>query len=272
KAQMWMSPQSFNREWMDQFFGILKQQPTWLTGIVFGPQVRMSLPQLRAAVPERYPIRHYPDITHSRQSQYPVPDWDVAYAVTEARETINPRPEDERAIFRLLQPYTMGFLTYSEGCNDDVNKMVWSSLGWNPDTPLDQILREYGRYFIGDRYADSFAQGLLALEKNWRGPLAANEGVEKTLARFQDIERTASPHLLANWRFQQALYRAYYDAYTRRRLLSENRVEEGAMRELRNAPPNGSISAMNAAEMTLDLAVVDKETVNWRARIFELAE
>ena len=44
---------------------------------------RMSLPQLRAAVPARYPIRHYPDITHSRQCQYPVPDWDVAYAVTE---------------------------------------------------------------------------------------------------------------------------------------------------------------------------------------------
>ena len=41
--------------------------------------MRMSLPELRAAVPKRYPIRHYPDITHSRQSQYPVPDWDVAY-------------------------------------------------------------------------------------------------------------------------------------------------------------------------------------------------
>ena len=52
-------------------------------------------------MPKRYPIRHYPDITHSRQCQYPVPDWDLAYAVTEAREVINPRPLDEATIFRL---------------------------------------------------------------------------------------------------------------------------------------------------------------------------
>src|SRR6185436_15281589 len=115
---------------------------------------------LRAAVPQKYPIRHYPDITHSRQSQYPVPDWDVAYAVTEAREGINPRPTDEASVFRLLQPYTVGFLTYSEGCNDDVNKIVWSGLGWNPDTPVVEILRQYGRYLISDRLAEGVAQGL----------------------------------------------------------------------------------------------------------------
>jgi hypothetical protein len=86
KAQMWVSPQSFNSAWMDQFLGIVKAEPAWLSGIVFGPQVRMSLPALRAAVPKRYPIRHYPDITHSLAAQYPVPEWDVAYAATEARE------------------------------------------------------------------------------------------------------------------------------------------------------------------------------------------
>src|ERR1041384_2395315 len=109
RAQMWISPQSFNREWLKEFYEILQtQQPAWLSGVVFGPQVRASLAELRAAVPARYPIRHYPDITHSRQSQYPVPDWDVAYALTEARETINPRPVDEAHIFRLLQPLTAG--------------------------------------------------------------------------------------------------------------------------------------------------------------------
>ena len=74
------------------FSAFCATEPAWLSGVVFGPQVRVSLPELRAAVPQRYPIRHYPDITHSRQCQYPVPDWDVAYAVTEGREVINPRP------------------------------------------------------------------------------------------------------------------------------------------------------------------------------------
>src|SRR5207302_6800522 len=96
KAQMWVSPQAFTQEWLDEFIEILqKEQPAWLSGVVFGPQVRINLPRLRELVPKRYPIRRYPDITHSLHCQYPVADWDVAYALTEAREGINPRPEAE---------------------------------------------------------------------------------------------------------------------------------------------------------------------------------
>jgi hypothetical protein len=273
KAQMWVSPQSFDRAWMDEFLDILKnRQPAWLSGVVFGPQVRMSLKELRAAVPQRYPIRHYPDITHSRQSQYPVPDWDAAYAFTEAREGINPRPIDEANIFRLLQPYTIGFLTYSEGCNDDVNKIVWSSLGWNPDADITGILRDYSRYFVGPRYAEAFAHGLLALERNWRGPLAANTGVDITLEEFQELERTATPQLRANWRFQQALYRAYYDAYTRARLIFESELEDKALAELKDSKGDNSGSAMTLAEAILDQPLTNPAALGWRARVFELAE
>ena len=70
-----------------------------LTGVVFGPQVRGSIEQVRARVPKRYKLRFYPDITHSRQSEFPVEDWDFAFSTTEAREVINPRPVAEAAIF-----------------------------------------------------------------------------------------------------------------------------------------------------------------------------
>jgi len=146
KAQMWMSPQGFNKEWMDEFYALMKGEPAWLTGIVFGPQIRVSLPEPRAAIPAKYPIRRYPDITHSLQSQYPVPDWDPVYAFTEGREGINPRPLGEATIFRFLQSYAIGFLTCSEGCNDDVNKFVWSGLGWNPEANVVDILREYSNW------------------------------------------------------------------------------------------------------------------------------
>ncbi len=272
-AQMWVSPQSFNQAWLDEFLDILaREQPAWLSGVVFGPQVRLSLPALRQAVPARYPIRHYPDITHTRQCQYPVPDWDTAFAVTEGRECIDPRPTDEAAIFRLLQPGTLGFITYSEGCNDDVNKIVWSALGWDPDQPVIQILREYSRYFIGAAYTDDFAQGLLALERNWRGPLLANEGVETTLQQFQRLERTAPPRLLLNWRFQQALFRAYYDACLRCRLLHETTLENEALDQLREAPRVGPQLALSAAEATLDRALTQPTAPALRARVFELAE
>ena len=273
KAQMWMSPQGFSREWMEEFYGILnKEQPAWLSGVVFGPQIRASLAELRAAVPKKYPIRHYPDITHSRQCQYPVPDWDLAYGLTEAREVINPRPLGQARIFRLLQPLTIGFLTYSEGCNDDVNKAIWSALGWNPDADVAQVLREYSRYFLGERYSEDFAQGLLALERNWRGRLLANGNVETTLTQFQALERAAAPKDLLNWRLQQALYRAYYDAYTRRRLLHETELEQRAMDELRGARRRGSLAAMSTAEAILDRSLAERVSGGWRARVFELAE
>ena len=273
KAQMWVSPQSFDAAGLKEFLDLLNQEkPAWLGGIVFGPQVRVSLPELRAAVPKQYPIRNYPDITHTRQCQYPVPDWDTAFAITEGRECINPRPVDEAAIVRLLQPLTAGFISYSEGCNDDVNKAVWSALNWNPDQPVIDVLREFSRYFIGEPNAEAFAQGLLALERNWRGPLLANDGVNTTLRQFQELERTATPALRANWRYQQALFRAYYDAFLRARLISETALEDRALESLRAAGRLGSRVAMQQAEAQLNRALTEPAAADLRARVFELGD
>lgn len=272
-AQMWMSPQGFNRDWLEEFLGMLRHDDArFLDGLVYGPQVRTSLPELRAATPARLPIRHYPDITHTRQCQYPVPDWDVAFAITEGRECINPRPLDQAAIIRTVQPHSFGFITYSEGCNDDVNKAVWSALGWDPDRNVIDVLREYSRYFIDPKSAEGFAQGLLALERNWRGPILANAGIETTLAQFQTLERQASPATKANWRFQQALFRAHYDAYIRRRSLHEQDLEFRALETLSDATRLGSDLAMRLAEATLDRSLTEPPAPALRARISELSE
>jgi hypothetical protein len=265
RAQMWVSPQSFSKEWMAEFYGLLKAEPAWLLGVVYGPQTMDTLPVVRAAVPARYPIRFYPDITHSMHSQFPVPDWDAAYALTEGREGINPRPLGEAAIFQKFRPFTAGFVTYSEGCNDDVNKIVWSSLGWNPDADIKTVLTEYGRLFIGDEWADRFAEGLLGLERNWKGPLIRNTGVDEALAQFEEMERQATPQMRLSWRFQQALYRAYYDGFLRARLIAETAQEEKALAELRQ----GNVAA---AEAVLDSDVRTERIRGLRARVFELAE
>jgi hypothetical protein len=272
KAAMWVAPQGFNKDWMDEFLGIVRAEPQWLTGVVFGPQSRLPLPELRQRVPKRYPIRFYPDITHSFASQYPVPDWDPAFSLTEGREGINPRPLDEAAVFRLNNPYTIGFVSYSEGCNDDVNKFLWSGLGWNPGANVKDILVEYARFFIGDRVADGFAEGLLALERNWRGPLLANDAVDTTLEQFEELERNATPQMRANWRFQQAMYRAHYDAFLRARLITETEQEQRAMGELARARRIGALPAVTSAESILDADLRAERTRELRARVFELAE
>lgn len=273
KAQMWMSPQGFNSQWMDEFLKQLtEEQPTWLSGIVYGPQNRIPLPELRKAVPAQYPIRHYPDITHTVQCQFPVPDWSYALAITEQREPINPRPRQYAHIFRMFNPYTIGFLTYSEGCNDDVNKIVWSSLGWEPGRDVLDILRDYARYFVSESCADSLARGILSLEEDWKGPLEANSGVATTFAQFREMERTASPQMKLNWRFEQLLYRAYYDAYIQRRFAYEKELEEEAMDPLRQAPRLGASLAMQEAERILDRAVLQPVAEDVRARVFSLGE
>ncbi len=281
-ATIWSSVQNYDDEdktmgWTKDFCDRLKLgQGDWLAGVVFGPATEISLPELRKMVPPRFPIRRYPDITHSKNCQYGMDDepggWDDAYASTLGREPINPRPRAYARIFRQLQQYAIGFISYSEGCNDDVNKIIWSCLGWDPDTTVDDILRQYSRYFISRRYEQKFARGLLALERNWQGPLKDNDGVYETLELFQQMERDATPQELLNWRFQQGLYRAYYDAYIKARLDYETALEKQAIELLGKAKQLGSLEAMNQAEAILDKAVSQPVKQQWRARVFELAE
>lgn len=278
-AQLWVSPQGFdrpgkNREgWLQRFFELMqKERPRWLDGVVFGPQVETSLANLRQELPAQYPIRDYSDITHSRGCQYPVPNWDKAFNDTLGRECINPRPRGFAQIFQQVRPHTRGFITYSEGCNDDFNKVLWSCLGWDPAMPVEAITREYSRYFISGRFEESFSRGLLALEENWVGPLRQNDGVEATLCRFQEMERAATPQDRLNWRFQQGLYRAYYDAYLRARLIYETGLEAQARTALKSAPESGALAAVARAEEILARADAPRTAPELRARVFELAE
>lgn len=272
QAQMWVSPQSFTQTWLDEFVDLIKKEPSWLDGIVYGPQVRMDLPAFRRLIPARYPVRDYPDITHSRHCQYPVPNWDLAFAATQGREVANPRPEQMARIFRRSRPHTIGFIGYSEGCHDDLNKMLWLALGWDERTDVRAVLDDYARYFIGSAHEASFAQGLLGLEKNWQGPALTNPSIEATLERFQALERQAEPAVKRNWRFQLALYRAYYDGYVRARLRDETKRELKARTRLRAARTSGATQAIDQANALLNGPATDPRIASRRARLGELAE
>jgi hypothetical protein len=258
QAGIWVSAQGFNAAAMQRFYALVSARPAWLAGIVVGPQSRDSLIVQRAHIPAPIPIRFYPDIAHTMHSQFPVPEWDEAYALTEGREVIDPRPMAETAIFHHYASSMNGFVAYSEGVNDDVNKFIWTALGWSPGADPAETLEEYARYFLGDQgiRADDFAQGILSLERNWSGPLAANAGVDQTLRQFQQMQSEATLAQAANWRFQGSLYRAYTDAYERRRLIAAGAQQQRALNALADAPRTGSIQAIEnaAAALTPDPA------------------
>ena len=277
-AEIWSSVQNYDDEsatmgWIKAFYGWLNSDKVdWFDGVVFGPATEISLREMRRDVPKRFPIRRYPDITHSRSCQYEVDNWDNALESTLGREPINPRPRAYAKIFRKIQQYSIGFISYSEGCNDDVNKIIWSCLGWDPEMKVDDILVEYSKYFISDRYEETFAMGLLGLERNWKGSLKNNDGVLETLKLFQSMERKATPQDKLNWRFQQGLYRAYYDAYIKLRLDYETELENKALAILKTAGEVGSAKALDAAEAVLNKADDYRTNSELRARVFELAE
>lgn len=274
KAKIWVSPQVFRptRAWFDAFFTHANRGYDWFGGVVFGPWVKMPVGEIRKQLNPAVPIRHYPDITHNYSSQYPVPHWDLAWALTLGRESINPRPHDEKVIHNALDEYGVGSISYSEGTNDDVNKFVWSDQDWNPETPVIETLRDYARLFIGPDYAESIAQGLVASEQNGRGSPLTNEGIDRTLLQWQALEQAAPRIVLQNPRFQMGLIRAYYDAYTRRRLLYEMSLEQQARLTLEAVEPGGSSASIRQANAILRKAVSEPILTPYRQRCFALAD
>jgi len=267
-GKIWLSNQKLGREENDYLYEYLeRKRPAWLGGLVFGPSSE-PLPAMRQQVSADYPIRFYPDITHSVRCQYPVVDWDLAYVFIEEREIINPHPVAERYIHNLLAPYTCGAITYSEGAHDDVNKVVWSALDWAPSADLRDVILGYGRYFIGEEYAEQFADGIFALERNWEGPLAGNESVEESLRLWQVMEAKAPRRLLSNWRFQLGLFRAYLDAYVQRRLLADTKAEKAAYAELRR----GSEVSLDAALQRASAVLAKSRTLSAAPKLQEKLE
>ena len=260
-AKIWVSPQAFDptKDWLDSFYRHVNQKPAWLGGVAFAPWSATPLPEMRAIVDRDIKIRNYPDITHNLDCQFPVPNWDLAFALTLHRECYNPRPVAMKTIHNLFANYTCGSLCYSEGINDDVNKFVWLDQDWDPATPVTDTLSDYCRLFIGPDLVDETVHGFLALEKNWEGPLAVNRQVDVTLEQWRDLATRASPAAKDRYRFEMGLLRAYYDAYVKRRLIHETELEAEAMDALRLNMNQGTYAAMEQAESILRKA--DQEPV-----------
>lgn len=270
-AGIWISLQGFNKEKTDYFFNYLEDNnPEWLKGLVNGP----SSPPLsleRERLPEQYRYRFYPDITHTVRCHYPVENWDQAFALTLGREPCNPQPLRYTELFRRDAPITDGFITYSDGSHDDVNKVLWSQLGWNPKKNPRDIVTEYCRFFFGPEVADISAEGIFDLEQNWVGPVLGNRTIEETLKLWKKME-TENPRLQDNWRWQQLIMRAYYDAYIQTRLAYEVNLEQEAYRILAEADNIGADKAMDEALNRLLQADREPVAQSLKKKVFRYAE
>ncbi|MCK9411993.1 MAG: hypothetical protein M0Q53_06810 [Prolixibacteraceae bacterium] len=271
KATMWISLQGFSDEQVDYFYQYLEtNQPDWLTGVVTGPS-SPDLAATRFRLPKKYMHRHYPDLTHTVRCQYPTLNWDQAFALTEGREVCNPQPVYYAKIHNRFAPFTDGFLSYSDGCHDDINKVTWSQMAWDPTRPVRNLLVEYARFFFGNAVAEAGADGILSLERNWVGPTEENGGIETTYSFWKNLENQ-HPELNKNWRWQMLLMRSNYDVFVKRRKAYEQKLEKEANEILLKAPLLGSEKSMNMAMELVNKGDKVPVTGDLRTRIVELCE
>ena len=270
-AGVWISLQGFNEEEVDYFYQYLKENnPDWLAGVVCGPG-SPDIADTRFRLPEKYRVRHYADITHTVRCQYPTLNWDQAFALTEGREVCNPQPFYYAKIHNRFAPFTDGFLSYSDGVHDDVNKVIWSQMAWNPEMDVRQVLVEYSRFFFGSSLSEAGADGILALERNWAGPVEENGAIETTFAFWQNLE-SKHPELKENWRWQQLVMRAYYDTYVKRRKIYEQGLEKKANLILEQAASAGLEKVMNDALAIVNLADNNPVAPELRQKIVDYCE
>lgn len=270
-AKIWLSLQGFTtaqNKYAYQF--IREQKPVWLGGLITGPSSPTAW-ETRKELPATYKIRHYPDVTHNVRCEFEIPWWDPSFSLTEGREAINPRPYHYAAIYREMEPYIDGFISYSDGIHDDVNKIVWTELAWNGKKDEREILEEYCNYFFNSSVASKAADAILALERNWQGPMVANGSIATTLAAWQQLEKE-NPVLDSNWRWQMNLLRAYYDDYTRSRYIYETGIEKQVNEILLQADHSGANNAMISANKILSEHSDDPEMISEHQKIIELCE
>lgn len=232
-AKMYPSAQKPHEypDWGYAFIEEIEKLPDEIDGVIMGPNHAFPLHELRQRLPNKYPLRFYPDITHNVRCEYPVhyllDDWHFATGSCLGRESVNPRPVEFRTLHRQTRKYVTGGVSYSEGVHDDINKALWGDMDFFGETDLRTSLADYARFFFYGAPAPTIADGIFMLEQNWQGDPAENPTITLSFNLFDSLSKEY-PFLNDNWRFNLCLFRAICDHLVRERRLFELSLLENA--------------------------------------------
>lgn len=264
------------KDWGEIFASEMEKEPEEFSAIIMGPNHAFPIHELRKRIPQKYPLRFYPDITHNVRCEYPVnfleDDWHYAYAATLSRESINPRPTELRTLHRIFSPYTIGSVSYSEGAHDDLNKAVWSALEFNQNTDLKEIILDYARYFLYGADEEKIADCIFMLEKNWQGAPEENPVIDACYKAFCEL-KADYPHLNDNWRFVSLYFRACCDKLVKERRVFELGLIKNAEYVLKKASDSASVKEaieILSAPFTDSYKSLREEIDYLAGRLFEL--
>ena len=112
-----------------------------------------------------------------------------------------------------------GTMIYSEGLYEDVNKVVYLALLWNPNRATAEILGDYARYYFGARNVLAARQLITGLEKTW-GPAALLRATAPAVRRLFDAAERLGKQLPR-----------HRDAHERWRLLRDRAAMDQLMKQ-----------------------------------------
>lgn len=178
----------------DALFAYLEQQPTWFRDIVAGAaEVRRWVEHGRQ-VAQPYGVILFPDI-----AMFDGIPWGGRGA--------NPAPRKWKAELTDTRTMAKGGIVYSEGRYDDINKVVWAQLLWNPDADPAETVRAYGRHYLGPEVAEHVATLVLAVEEGMAS-LPDNERWRRGIFHpewdvlAESLERRLPTAVSSSWRWQ----------------------------------------------------------------------
>lgn len=271
-ATWWYSNQCLKDHAVDEddfiFTYLRVKQPDWLYGMIYGPWTKRGLREIRSDLPAQYRIRHYPEICHVRWCMYPVPKWDRAWAqVWNRNVSTYAMPRMMRAIHDATHAQTIGATPYNHtGAYNDLNKFVFSAMGWDPDQDLEGFVKEYARVFFAyqlessapsreklDQLTAKIANATFLLEDNWTQAIDRSTSPRQALKEWKEIATLLGgpEQVRKNWRLELFLTKAFIDAQVKRKYDAEMRLEREAYEALRRAPATGVQTAIAQARAAL---------------------
>lgn len=204
------------------FYEYLGKQD-WIDALLIDSHGDFPKYPLRHPLPKDIPVITFPEI--SMWGRFP---WGGTGA--------NPLPARFERLYRQCQPIAKGFMLYSEGIYEDVNKIVVNGLYVNPKGCCSDVLREYARWELpgcDERDFVAFCEKLEAIYETQcpngksgrkghivsqyvklapKEELSARARVAHEASALADrIDAMILPPMRRNWRWRQLYLRAKID-------------------------------------------------------------
>lgn len=233
----------------DALFEYLRAEPSWFRYIVAGAAEARRWRRDRRRLPDPYRVLLFPDI-----AMFDGAPWGGRGA--------NPAPRKFARELSDAREMLDGAIVYSEGRYDDINKILWAQMLWDPERDPADIAREYCRWYFGPPQERVTADLILDIEQGMEDlpdPERWRRGVfhPEWDAQAAEIESQLAPDVRDDWRWR--LLRAKTEIEKACSALSD----PGLGAEARQRSLEGLRVAYERLQFTLNLHDPERSLATW---------